>query len=367
MSFFDRRFYTFFNWPLFLTLCCLSAIGLAFVFSTTYTMHTPFSLFFKKQLFGVISGLVLYLLLSHSNHHTLLHWSYPFYYMVIGMLIFTLLKGHIGMGGQRWINFGLFKLQPSELTKICFPAFVAHYCLTRADIKPYSYRDYLYLGTYLALSLILILKQPDLGTGLIVLFSALILFWLLSLPQRLFFYSLLVVLLGAPLLWTSLKPYQQKRVTTFLGYGDAQHERYQIEQSKIAIGSGGLTGKGFLQGTQNRLQFLPERRTDFIAAIIAEEWGLIGIVGVLILYGIVFLQLFVLIMQLETQATQLLAVGLATPIILSVLINIGMVTGLVPVVGIPLPFLSYGISNLWVSYASLGWLQGMVIHQSHTH
>ena len=149
----------------------------------------------------------------------------------------------------------------------------------------------------------------------------------------------------------------------FLGYGDSKKERYQIEQSQIAIGSGGITGKGLLKGTQNKLQFLPESRTDFIFSVIAEETGFLGAMLILILFAILFFQCAWIIVTIKSPFVQLLALGLVLPIIISTFINIGMVMGLVPAVGIPLPFISYGLSNLWVNFASLGWFNAIAIRR----
>ena len=207
------------------------------------------------------------------------------------------------------------------------------------------------------------LKQPDLGTALILLGSGLAMLWLLGLPRRFFLYGTLVVALFSPLLWHTLKPYQQKRVLVFLGYGSAHKERYQIEQSKIAIGSGGLWGKGLLNSTQNKFMFLPESRTDFIFAVIAEEWGFVGSLLVLALYLLLFLRILFLICLMQNRYLQLLACGLIVHILLATIINISMVIGLLPIVGNPLPLMSYGLSNVWVTFASLGMVQGISMRQ----
>lgn len=156
-----------------------------------------------------------------------------------------------------------------------------------------------------------------------------------------------------------LKPYQRNRIAVFLGYGSTQHERYQLEQAAIAVGSGGLKGKGFLQGTQNILQFLPESRTDFIFAVVCEEWGFVGALLVLFLYAFLFIRSLMMVQFINPPYLQLLAVGLIIPLMLSALINICMVLGLLPIVGIPLPFMSYGLTHLWISFISLGWFQSV--------
>jgi len=284
----------------------------------------------------------------------------------MALLLFTIVKGSIGMGAQRWINLGFIKIQPSELAKFLFPSFIAYYLYTENEVFIFKNKDFIPLFIILAVSALLILKQPDLGTALILLFSGLSCIWLAGLNKKWFLYGALIVVLSMPLLWCSLKTYQQNRISVFLGQGQARKERYQIEQSTIAIGSGGIIGKGFLKGTQNKFQFLPESRTDFIFSVICEERGLLGALIILLLYTILFTRFFMRISQLQTAWTQLFAAGLIIHIVFSTIINIGMVLGLLPIVGIPLPLISYGISNLWITFASLGVCQSILMHRHYT-
>ena len=211
----------------------------------------------------------------------------------------------------------------------------------------------------LVASFLLIRKQPDLGTALIILFSGILLLWLAGMHKKFFIISLLGCALAAPVIWKCLHPYQRNRITVFLGQGDSKKERYQIEQSRIAVGSGGLAGKGFLNGTQNKFMFLPESRTDFIFAVVCEEWGFLGALILIGLYIALFIRLFYVISSIKNFYAQLLATGLIIHIVFSTLINMCMVIGLMPIVGIPLPFISYGVSNLWISFASLGWFNSI--------
>ena len=364
MNIIDQRFIRHFD-PLSFALSLLLALtGLFFVFSATYQSAEPFSLFFKKQLFGVVAGFIIYALCSCTDFKTLLRWGYFGYIVVIGLLIFTIIKGSIGMGAQRWISLGLFKLQASELTKLLFPAFAIYYFYTEKNHKPLrNARSFIPLIISLFGSFLLILKQPDLGTALILLFSGTILLWQLGLNKRFFLGGLLLIACTAPLSWHMLKPYLKKRVLVFLGEGDSKKERYQIEQSTIAIGSGGITGKGFLKGTQNKLQFLPECRTDFIFSVIAEECGFLGSLIILMLYTSLFIRMLMLACAIKNHLVQALAIGIIIHLIISAFINIGMVIGLLPIVGIPLPLISYGISNLWVTLASLGWFNSIIMRQ----
>ena len=357
------RSYLYIDWVTFALIWALASLGLLFVFSATYTVSAPFSIYFKKQLIGILFGILVYWGFTFIDYRSLIRWGYFAYFVVIGLLIFTLIKGSIGMGAQRWLNLFFFKLQPSELAKPLFPAFVSYYFFTHREAHRSSIRNFGPLLFMLGLSIVIIMKQPDLGTALIVGFSGLLLFWFAGLPKKFFLYGVLICTITAPILWHFLKPYQRNRIAVFLGDGATQKERYQIEQAAIAIGSGGVAGKGLLHGTQNKFQFLPESRTDFIFAVLCEEWGFLGAFLVLILYVLLFMRMLSIIRVIEAPYLQLLALGLLIHLLLSAIINIFMVIGLLPIVGIPLPFMSYGLSNLFISFASLGWIHAIYVQQ----
>jgi rod shape determining protein RodA len=235
----DRRYFRYFDWVSFFLVIILTSIGLFFVFSATYKPEHPFSLFFKKQTFGIISGFIIYLICSATDFRALMRWGYFAYFVIIGLLIFTLFKGHIGMGGQRWLDLAFFRFQPSELAKLFFPAYATYYFYTEKDTLSFSFKQFLPVLCILLISFLLIRKQPDLGTALVLLFSGLIIVWFAGINKKFFIYGGIIILITAPLTWHFLKEYQQKRVLVFLGQGDSKKERYQIEQSLIAIGSGG--------------------------------------------------------------------------------------------------------------------------------
>lgn len=359
----DRRYFRYFDWISFFIIIILCSIGLLFVFSATYKPQEPYSLFFKKQTFGIISGLIIYFCFCIIDYRTLYRWGYFIYFVVLGLLTFTLVKGTIAMGAYRWIDLVFFRFQPSELAKLFLPAFITYYCYTQKNFPILSISNFVYILGILFSSFILIRKQPDLGTALLILFSGLILTWIAGIPRKFFFYGFLILVITAPLSWHFLKPYQKNRIAVFFGQGDKHKERYQIEQSKIAIGSGGIAGKGFLLGTQNKLMFLPESRTDFIFSVIAEEYGFLGALVLLLLFCVLFLRLFFVTLTIKNPSAQLLAIGLIIHIVLSTFINIGMVIGLLPIVGIPLPLISYGITHLWITLASLGWFNGIAMRR----
>lgn len=351
--------FLYFDWINFSIIQAISLIGLLFIFSATYSTEAPYSIFFKKQLFGIISGTLIYLFVVKLDEANLLRWGYVGYFGVITLLIFTLLKGSIGLGAKRWINLGIIKFQPSELAKLFFPPFVIYYLKHHKRAPAFKLTNFIPLLVILIVSSFLILKQPDLGTAIIVFLSGISMLWLAGIEKRFFVYSFVAFLIISPIALKSLKPYQRKRIEVFLGAGSKTKERYQIEQSKIAIGSGGISGKGICQGTQNRLNFLPESRTDFIFSVVCEEWGILGALLVLLLYLTLLLRIGLIIFQLSSIFEKLLVTGIFMHIVYAAIINLFMVTGMLPTVGIPLPFLSYGITNLWICYASIAWISNI--------
>lgn len=359
----SKRHIFYFDWISCALTVAIATIGLLFVYSATTTESVQFSLFFKKQLFGFFSGLIIYLFFCIIDYRKLCRIGYFLYFGMILVLVYTLIKGKIGMGAQRWIDLKLFKFQPSEIAKLLFPPFFTYFLYTENDVPIYKIETFVPILTFLGLSSLLILRQPDLGTAIIVSGSGLILLWFAGIGKNFFKYGFLCFLLATPVAWKILKNYQKQRIMVFLGAGENHKERYQIEQSKIAIGSGGLFGKGFARGTQNTLFFLPESRTDFIFSVLCEEWGFLGGITLLFLYLLLFLRIFYRLEKVKSFFAKLLGVGLILPIILSALINISMVCGLLPIVGIPLPLMSYGITSLWITFASLGWIQGITIRK----
>jgi len=358
-----NRYLRYFDLTSFIITITLTSVSLLFVFSATYQPCTPYSIFFKKQALGILSGYILYFFFCVFDYRILQRWGFLAYFLVLGLLVFTIIKGSIGMGARRWINLGFIKFQPSELAKLFFPPFFTHYLYTEDDSFTFNFSSFLPTLIITGISALLIIKQPDLGTGILILSSSLLLLWVAGVKKKYFYYGLAFCLMTAPISYRFLRPYQKKRIAVFLGYGDNQNERYQIEQSKIAIGSGGLLGKGLFEGTQNKFMFLPESRTDFIFSVICEEWGFVGACSILILYLLMILRILQTIYFIKIPFAQLLALGLLAPFLFSTLINVGMVTGLLPIVGIPLPLMSYGVTHIWITLASLGWIQGVAIRQ----
>jgi rod shape determining protein RodA len=344
----------------FLLISLLCLIGLVCIYSSTHTATQAYPIFFKKQLLGIIVGLLIYLKLCNTDYRLLTRQGYFLYILTIGLLIFTTIKGTIGMGAKRWINLGFLKFQPSELTKLFLPAYVVCKLDGNLTLSQFNLRFYEIFAVLIP-STLLIIKQPDLGTGIVLFVTGFSMLWLSSINHSFLKYFIILTIISAPIGWKMLHTYQKKRIEVFLGFGDNSKEAYHIQQSKIAIGSGGIVGKGFMQGTQNKLSFLPESRTDFIFAVICEEFGLRGALLVLALYLMLFFRLLWQISAIPLVISQLLAIGLLLHTIVSTIINIGMVMGLMPIVGIPLPLMSYGLSNLWITLASLGWVQSVIM------
>lgn len=364
----DRRCFRYFDWISFFLTLTLLCIGILFVFSSTYKPEQPLSLFFKKQVIGAGVGLLIYLYFCGLDIRRLGRWGFFAYIGLLFLLLYTMLGGLIGMGAKRWISLYFVRFQPAELAKFLFPVFVAYY-FSELEVphlptgKHVPFREFFVPLGVLFISFILILKQPDLGTALIIVFAGFILFWFVGISKYFFLVLAMLGILGAPVLWKVLKPYQQNRILVLMGYGDSRKERYQVEQSKIAIGSGGVLGKGLLKGTQNKFDFLPEDHTDFIFSVICEEFGFLGALVIMVLFFLLLTRIFFIIMSVPTLFEQIIGIGLLAHILLSVCINLGMVTGLLPTVGIPLPLFSYGLSNLWMTMASFGCLNNIAIRR----
>jgi len=333
-------------------LLILSLIGIILIYSAN-GIEGEVSIFCTKQIIGFFSGILIIYFLSSMEYKTIMAWGSLIHYLILLLLILTLIKGSTAMGGRRWIGLGFFKIQPSELAKITLPLCIIHYYISNIINKP-KFNDWIKLIGIVFFTALIIIKQPDLGSGLIILSSGMILLFVCGLPRYIIYFMLSSALILAPLLWTVLHEYQKKRIMVFLGHGSVQKERYQLEQSKIAIGSGGFLGKGFLKGTQKNLKFLPENRTDFIFSVLAEELGFLGVTAVIFIYILIIFRFLIKFIFIDEINAFLLCFGLVLPFIISVIFNIGMVVGLLPVVGIPLPCISYGLSHLWGTFITIG-------------
>jgi len=278
------------------------------------------------------------------------------------LLIAVMVMGKIGKGAQRWLDLGLFRFQPSEIMKLAVPMMAAWY----VDRKPFpiSFKTLIITAFIIFIPGILIAKQPDLGTALIVIASGLCVIFLAGIRFRVILATLVSIGLAAPLLWHVMHDYQKQRIITLLNpEQDPLGTGYHIIQSKIAIGSGGAFGKGWLLGSQSHLNFLPEHATDFIFAVSSEEFGFVGGVLLIVLIVLISLRCLYIARHAQTGFTRLLAASLAMTFFLSAFINIGMVMGILPVVGIPLPLVSYGGTAMVTFLASFGILMSISSHR----
>jgi rod shape determining protein RodA len=311
--------------------------------------------------FGV--ALVVMFLLAQLSPSTLLRWALPVYLLGVLLLVAVELFGDVGMGAQRWLVIpGVIRFQPSEMMKLAVPLMVAAY-LSRQELPP-RLRDIAVCALLIGVPVVLIAKQPDLGTSLLVTSAAVFVVLLAGLSWR-FIAALAVIAAAAlPLLWMNLHNYQRQRVLTFLDpNSDPLGSGWNIIQSTTAIGSGGVFGKGWLQGTQSQLEFLPERHTDFIVAVLGEEFGLVGIVAILLLYLLIISRGLWLAAGAQDTFGRLVAGSITLTFFIYVFVNVGMVSGILPVVGVPLPLVSYGGTSSVTLMAGFGILMAIHAHR----
>lgn len=311
--------------------------------------------------FGVALGVMISI--AQLTPATLMRWALPAYLLGVAMLIAVELVGDMGMGAQRWLAIpGVIRFQPSELMKLAMPMMVAAF-LSRRELPP-GIRNLTVCAVIIGVPVVLIAKQPDLGTSLLVSVSAILVVLLAGLSWRII--GLLVVLAASalPLLWMNMHDYQRKRVLTFLDpNSDPLGAGWNIIQSTTAIGSGGVLGKGWLEGTQSQLEFLPERHTDFIVAVLGEEFGLVGMLAFLLLYLLIVCRGLWLATQAQETFGRLLAGSIILTFFIYVFVNVGMVSGILPVVGVPLPLVSFGGTSSVTLMAGFGILMAIHAHR----
>ncbi|EIC19729.1 rod shape-determining protein RodA [Thiorhodovibrio frisius] len=343
--------------PLLLGLLVLCGCGLAILFSATEQSSGQV----ERQLLrlGLALGVMMGMAQIHPDY--LRRLSLPLFVFGVAMLVAVAVTGEIGKGAQRWLDLGLFRFQPSELLKLAVPMMLAWF-LSGAALPP-SLGRILVAVIITAVPVLLIARQPDLGTALMVTSAAVMVLFMAGLSWR------LIGLLGAlaagaaPILWFLMHDYQRQRVLTFLDpQSDPLGSGYHIIQSQIAIGSGGIHGKGWFHGTQSHLEFLPERSTDFIFAVLGEEFGLIGILALLLVYLFIIFRGLYIAARAPNSYSRLLGGAISMVFFTYLFVNTGMVVGLLPVVGVPLPLVSYGGTSLVTIMAGFGIL--MSIHTS---
>lgn len=349
------------NWPLVLLITGVASIGFAMLYSAANGNLSPWALR-QMIVFGVGMGVMFVIALIDIRFW--MRFAYLFYVLTLVMLIGVEFIGVERGGAKRWIDLGAFQLQPSEFMKIALILALARY-FHRLNIEDIARPHFLIMPLLLvALPVAFIQRQPDLGTGLFLLISGGAMFFLAGVRIWKFVVVLTAAVVAVPVVWSLLREYQQGRILTFLSPDrDPLGAGYHILQSKIALGSGGLFGRGFMQGTQSHLSFLPERQTDFIFTMLAEEFGLAGGLGLLGLYALLLLYGFSIALRSQNQFGRLLAMGVTVTFFLYAFINIAMVMGLVPVVGLPLPLISFGGTAMISVLAGFGLLISVSIHR----
>lgn len=344
--------------PLILGLLILMGISLLVLYSSA---GQDTALLFK-QMIRMAAALLVMLAIAQINPERMRSWAPGLFLGGLALLLAVLVFGVVGKGAQRWLDLGFFRFQPAEIMKLAVPILVAAY-ISERPLPPKFFRMLAAL-VMIAIPMLLIAKQPDLGTAMLIATSGLIVIFLAGISWKVIISFFALVSAAAPVLWYLMHDYQRRRVLTFMNpESDPLGAGYHIIQSKIAIGSGGLTGRGWLQGTQSHLEFLPERSTDFIFAVMAEEFGLIGVGLLLILYLLITARGLYIAGQAQTTFARLLAGSISLTFLVYVFVNVGMVTGLLPVVGVPLPLISYGGTSMVTLLAGFGILMSVHTHR----
>lgn len=348
-----KRFLRGLDWVLIGQVTAISLIGVLAVFSATYRVGELHPIWLR-QLFWLFVAFGGMLTVARVDYRLWLELAYPLYMLSVFFLILVLLVGDPTKGAQRWLRFGPISFQPSEFAKMAMILVLARFLGSRS-VEVYFLGNLVRALALLAPPLFLILKQPDMGSALLLIPLSVVLLYVVGVPGRWLAYLFLLGAASSPLVWHFLRDYQRKRFEAFLNpQADPLGAGYNIIQSIIAIGSGGVAGKGFLQGSQTQLSFIPEHHTDFIFSVVGEEWGFLGSALLLGLYLAFLTRCFRIALRGRDREGMLLAGGITVLFTVQVLVNVGMVVGLLPVTGITLPFVSYGGSSLFYSWCAVG-------------
>jgi len=349
------------NWLMVLLIVAIASVGFAMLYSAANGSFSPWA---YRQAIRFGFGLVVMLTIAMVDVRFWMRSAYLLYAGVLILLLGVEIMGEIGMGAQRWIDLGAFQLQPSELMKITLVLALARYFhgLTWDEVgNPLNLIPPLLM---IAMPVVLVLRQPDLGTALMIIMGAGATFFLAGVRIWKFLTLVGLGMAAVPIAWQFMRGYQKQRILTFLNpESDPLGSGYHITQSKIALGSGGVFGKGFLEGSQSHLNFLPEKQTDFIFTMLAEEFGMVGGLALIGLYVLVIAYGFAIAIRARNQFGRLVALGVTTTLFLYLFINVAMVMGLIPVVGVPLPMISYGGTAMLTIMLGLGMVLGVSVHR----
>ncbi len=344
--------------PLLFGIIVLSLVGYAVLYSAS-DQNTDLIIRRSIHLAAALSVMFIVAQIPPARLSGISLW---FYLVSLGLLILVLFFGETGKGAQRWLGVGPFRFQPSELMKLALPMVIALYL--SKELPPRSIGKVFMVLIFIIAPVLLVAKQPDLGTAMLIAVSGFAVLFIAGISWKLLAGFAVVAMSSAPVIWNLMHDYQQKRVLTFLNpEQDPLGSGYHIIQSKIAIGSGGLYGKGWLNGTQSHLEFLPERSTDFIFAVFCEEFGLLGVLILISIYLFIIARGLYISMEAQHVYGKLLSVGVVAGFFVYIAVNMGMVSGQLPVVGIPLPLISHGGTSMLTIMAGFGILMAVHTHR----
>lgn len=355
-----------FPWGFMALLCIVAAIGFVILYSASGGSTTPHitsnhPLLIRQAVRFAASIILMFSVAFLGSEKIYRQYAYLAYSIALILLVAVFITGSISMGARRWLDLGPFRIQPSELMKVTLILAISRYYHDRSVNTGFGWRDLGIPLLLIAMPMGLILKQPDLGTGILMTSAGVAVILVAGLSWKVVLLAMVALAGSLPMIWGELHDYQRRRIfTLFFPERDPLGSGYHIIQSKIAVGSGGLMGKGFMAGSQSHLDFLPERHTDFIFSVLAEEWGFLGCTTLIFIYFLVILHGLRIASTAHNRFGLLTSAGFITLFALQVVINIGMVIGLLPVVGIPLPLISYGGSSL----ITLMFAMGLVAHAS---
>ena len=352
-----------FSWNLFVPMCMVLTISIVVLYSTGGGNWRPYAL---SQLMKIFLAFGVFFFAAFINIKTWIKSAYVIYAIALIMIVLVTFVGHTGMGAQRWLNLGFIHIQPSELIKIALVLALARYFAWFNSVELGQFKNYLVPLALLLVPFGLIVAQPDLGTALSLGMIAVGVFYIVGANKKWFVIAAVLGLMAAPVVWFGgLHEYQRGRIITFLNPdSDIQGAGYQINQAKIAFGSGGMTGMGYMNGSQSQKSFLPEKQTDFIFTMLGEEFGFIGAFALLSIYTWIVIVLFWAAKKCRNRFGQLICFGFMLNFFVYYFINISMVLGLLPTVGVPLPLMSFGGSSLLSLMFGFGLCQNAYIHKN---
>jgi rod shape determining protein RodA len=359
----DRRLLKNFDWGILFVAIALSCAGIMTIYSATRpVLDAEQQSYYLKQFYWIGISLISFVVIVSIDYRWYMKSAYFSFAVGIVLLVIVLVAGRKGMGAQRWIPLGFISFQPSEFFKIFFVLALSRYLSVKVEKETLGLKELMKMMLmFLAIPAVLILKQPHLGTVIILFLVFAFMVMVAGTRKKIIVVAIIIGIISLPfvgnILWGELKGYQRQRIIAFIKpYSDQYGVGYHIHQSKVSIGSGGFRGKGYLKGTQGPLRFLPERHTDFVFSVFAEEWGLSGIIVLFMLYFFIIMKGFDTVRKARDPSGRFLALGVTFVLTSYLFINVGMTLGMVPVVGVPIPFMSYGGTALLTNFLLIGLL-----------